>query len=221
MKKLAAFIASVLLVATSGAYAASMELTLVDIFPGQEVQQTENNPCVIGDNSCKNVLDYEVIDASDVTAGQWNLSSPVYAVDDIVTLMGGNTFWIGIDVNKTGNSQEILDYFQVWVDGVEVFYFGANGDGNVGSHLAQGNDLRNGTGWSDFLLTGIDLSTLTILADSTIEFRAGMDQVGNGQEQFFLVRIDSPIGEVPLPAAAWLFLSGLVGLAGLRKSSKQ
>jgi hypothetical protein len=29
------------------------------------------------------------------------------------------------------------------------------------------------------------------------------------------------VAEVPLPAAAWLFLSGLVGLAGLRKSSKQ
>ena len=29
------------------------------------------------------------------------------------------------------------------------------------------------------------------------------------------------IAEVPLPAAAWLFLSGLVGLLGLRKSSKQ
>jgi hypothetical protein len=29
------------------------------------------------------------------------------------------------------------------------------------------------------------------------------------------------VAEVPLPAAAWLFLSGLVGLAGLRKLSKQ
>ena len=29
------------------------------------------------------------------------------------------------------------------------------------------------------------------------------------------------VAEVPIPAAAWLFLSGLVGLAGLRKSSKQ
>jgi len=29
------------------------------------------------------------------------------------------------------------------------------------------------------------------------------------------------VAEVPLPAAAWLFLSGLVGLLGLRKSSKQ
>jgi len=29
------------------------------------------------------------------------------------------------------------------------------------------------------------------------------------------------VSEVPLPAAAWLFLSGLVGLAGLRKSSKR
>jgi hypothetical protein len=29
------------------------------------------------------------------------------------------------------------------------------------------------------------------------------------------------VAEVPLPAAAWLFISGLLGLAGLRKSSKQ
>lgn len=29
------------------------------------------------------------------------------------------------------------------------------------------------------------------------------------------------VAEVPLPAAAWLFLSGLVGLLGLRKSSRQ
>ena len=29
------------------------------------------------------------------------------------------------------------------------------------------------------------------------------------------------VAEVPLPAAAWLFMSGLLGLAGLRKSSKQ
>ena len=29
------------------------------------------------------------------------------------------------------------------------------------------------------------------------------------------------VAEVPLPAAAWLFLSGLAGLLGLRKSSKQ
>ena len=29
------------------------------------------------------------------------------------------------------------------------------------------------------------------------------------------------VAEVPIPAAAWLFLSGLAGLAGLRKSSKK
>jgi hypothetical protein len=29
------------------------------------------------------------------------------------------------------------------------------------------------------------------------------------------------VSEVPLPAAAWLFFSGLIGLAGLRKSSKR
>lgn len=33
--------------------------------------------------------------------------------------------------------------------------------------------------------------------------------------------VEWAVAEVPLPAAAWLFLSGLLGLAGLRKSSKQ
>lgn len=208
-------ILSILFIMSAGANAASVELTLVDVDPGQEIQQVKNRPCVIGDNSCKNDLGYTIINNGDVTSGEWDLASPIYLVSDITTLMGGTAFWVGIDVNFNANSKEILDYFEVWMDGNKVFHYGTNDDS--GPDLADGDQIRNGTGGSDFLLKEIDLAGLVLSQNSTIQFIAGMDLVAAGQEQFFLVRTDSPIGEVPLPAAAWFFITGLVGLAGIRK----
>ena len=209
---------------------AATALTLVDVLPGQEIKQTNtppDDPCVIGDSSCTNNqpagMDWEIIDNADVTAGEWNLQSPTYTIGflESVLLGGGSLVTVGIDVNKTGNSTETLDYFEVWIEGALEYFFGTddNNAGGTDPDLADAVDLRNGTGFSDRRLNIIDLSLWNDTDE--IYFKAGLDGVGDGQEQFFLSNdLDDP-PLIPLPAALPLFITALGGMGLLSRRRKR
>ena len=203
---------------------AATVLNLVDVAPGEEISQSGDDPCVIGDQSCGNNqpagFDWTTITPS---SGSWDLMSPEYTIAELTAALGdgGSVVTVGIDVNVTGNSQEILDYFYVAINGTVEYFFGneplAAGDipgDDLGPALAAAADLANGTGFSDWLLTGIDIAGL---ADTdTIKFYAGMDDTGGGKEQFFL---SNDLGVVPIPAALPLLGTalGVMGLMGWRR----
>ena len=80
--------------------------------------------------------------------------------------------------------------------------------------------LDSGTNWSTAKTNGSGLVTLTLLGGTNqIEFRAA----GNDVTDNFYIRsadILTPPSAIPVPAAVWLFGSGLLGLAGLARRKK-
>lgn len=58
-----------------------------------------NHPCLIGDPSCQNPdgFDFALIPPNTSSA---TLSSPTYTVNQIRTIVGGDTFEVGLDLNQ-------------------------------------------------------------------------------------------------------------------------
>lgn len=182
---------------------AAVSLTLEN--PGSAIyQQTQNNPCVLGDPSCNNPVGFGYTQFPPGGGSQtYDSTSPTYTVQQIRNIVG-NTFFVGIDVNTTTQplATEKLDYFDLQVNSVVQFVYDP---ASPGTGLLT---VNNGNGFSDALLKGFDLSTFA--ATDTVTFRAIVNTATDGREEFFL--ISSTATPVPEPTAVVLFGTVLLGV---------
>jgi len=192
----------VLLFCLAAIPAAATPLTIVDVLPGNEVQQTNNNPCIFGDASCDPGLLGTYTQFPTGGGSQTYLESQSYTIETIRTA-AGNVFNVGVDVNTTNAATDTLDYFRVYNATTNTLLFNFETDTN----LAHAVDLKNGTGWSDWLLQTIDLTG--VAATNVIRFDVRVTEAVDGREQFFLIPSERTVTEVPEPASLLLVASGV------------
>ena len=208
MKKAAVVLA--LLIGASIAHANTLFLAPVVI--SHELQQTINNPCVIGDSSCNNPTGFgETVFPTSVSA--YDSVSPVYMVSDIEALVccSDGTFSMGVDVNQSDVNQ-VLTLFTMSVNGSVVDTYSCNPltDSN-GCQVPPTIGGGNGNGYADYILLNFT-SLAGYASTATVQFRAVMPLVNSGREEFFL--IDQV---VPEPGTMALFGGGLIGLGLLAR----
>jgi hypothetical protein len=122
-------------------------------------------------------------------------------------------FSIGVDVNDTNQAQTLNSFFFLdFTTRTVLASFTGGTTGNVPSK-------NNGTGFPDYSITGALLNLNDVHVGDTIGFVALMSGLNDGPDSFFIEAAPA-VAQTPLPASAFLFGIGLVGLAGLvRKNS--
>ena len=180
----------------------------IALTPGSGVfQQTQNDPCVIGNPSCNNPAGFGfTVLPVNPTSPQVTVS-PTYTVDQIRTLLGGNVFSIGVDISQAqgqGQPAYTLNSFTLNIGGTDAFQFTGPQD-----FTSAGN------GFSDFVLKTVDLSPFAGSANAI--FTVNFSNDTGAREQFFLVSSETPPAPVPEPATLLLFGSTMAAVGLVRR----
>lgn len=174
-------------------------------------QQTQNNPCVIGNPSCNNPAGFDFTLLPVNPTSPQITASPTYSVDQIRTLLGGgNTFFIGVDISQAqGQPAYTLNSFTVNIGGADAFQFTGPQD-----------FTSSGNGFSDFVLKTVDLTSFA--GNASVVFTANFSNDNGTREQFFVVSSEAPPAATPEPATLVLLGSALagVGFIGRRRASR-
>ena len=199
-------LASAAIAGSTASFAAPITLTLTGPLQGaDQTQQTFNNPCFFGDPSCSpGLLGTKTVFPAG-GGGQTYQETQSYALSTVRSAVG-NRWDIGIDVNTTEAAGETLDLFTIKIDGVVIYTYSG------GANIAAG--IANGTGFSDWLLSAVDL---TGLVGTTLTFDVKISNATDGREQLFI--IDRPETPVPVPLPGSLALLGLGLLALSRRKA--
>jgi PEP-CTERM motif len=191
----------VLATALSAQLATAAPLTLTRTLGADRVQQTANNPCIFGDSSCNAGALGTYVNWS---AGGNNVTYDSFKEYSLTTIRSavGNLWNIGIDVSSNDRESETLQFFKILLDGQTLYSY--TGPTNIAQNVS------NGTGYSDWLLSAIDL---TGLVGTTLRFEAKITGGRGNTEQIFIVDRPESTNNVPVPGTLALMGLGLLGLA--------
>src|SRR5262245_44872264 len=103
--------------------------------PAQTVgPQSTSAPCIIAATQCQQPAGFGFTDfTQNGSVPDYDEFSPEYMVSDFPFL----SFNVAIDVNTTNEEGEILDFFEVLVNGVQEWVY--EGDENIGALSSNGN----------------------------------------------------------------------------------
>ena len=180
--------------------------------PGNTFQQTENNPCVIGDPSCKQPAGMTY--TSNTGPGDYDLFSPVYQAVSPFTTYSGNliptAFRVGIDSNfATGQGLQNLQFFRTYTCNSTGTACSVDAGNSYTTPTALPNN-NNGNGFSDATLNGFSLA-----AGTFYKFEASVTNATAGMEEFFLVPTTAPIPEPSTMAISTILL--VLGMIARRR----
>jgi hypothetical protein len=204
------------LVTSSFVYADTL-LTVDNTASTIHYTQQTGAPCIYGYPSCKNGGfpaftsiqvggNDTIVDAGTVANNPSN-GLPVLFTTTAALIKGlgvGGQTWIGFDVNESVNTTINILQFDV----VDMTTSTTLAHLNTNTPLAT---FANGTGFSDALLKGLDLTSIS--GTDQIQFSLRYDDASDGTEQVFLISQNNPPPPIPEPASIVLLGTAFLSTA--------